>query len=71
MRLGIMLRLAVLLRRGRSGEELPDISMKASGDEIKLKFPAGWLEQHALTRADLERERKDLKVAGITLEFDS
>lgn len=71
MRLCIMLRLAVLLRRGRSDEELPDISMAASGDGIQLEFPAHWLEQHALTRADLEQEKKDLKTAGITLEFES
>jgi exopolyphosphatase/guanosine-5'-triphosphate,3'-diphosphate pyrophosphatase len=69
-RLCVMLRLAVLLQRGRSDEELPDIGMQASGDTVLLKFPKGWLEQHALTLADLEQEKKYLKTVSVTLEFE-
>jgi len=69
MHLCVMLRLAVLLQRGHSGEELPDIKMQASGETIQLKFPKGWLEQHMLTLADLEQEKKYLKAVNVTLEF--
>jgi exopolyphosphatase/guanosine-5'-triphosphate,3'-diphosphate pyrophosphatase len=57
MHLCVMLRLAVLLQRGHSGEELPDIKMQASDETVQLKFPKGWLEQHMLTLADLEQEK--------------
>jgi exopolyphosphatase/guanosine-5'-triphosphate,3'-diphosphate pyrophosphatase len=67
-RLCIMLRIAVLLQRGRKNEELPDIAMQASGDTVQLQFPKGWLEQHTLTRADLEQEKKYLKTVNIMLE---
>ena len=70
MRLCIILRLAVLLRRGHRDEELPDIAMTASSNTVWLQFPEGWLKQHALTRADLEQEKKYLKAVKITLEFE-
>ena len=69
-RLCIMLRLAVLLQRGHKSEELPEIGMQASGDRVQLAFPDGWLQQHALTLADLEQERKYLKAIGVVLDFE-
>ncbi len=44
--------------------------MKAKDNKLRLKFPDGWLEQHALTFADLEQEKKYLDTADITLEFN-
>ncbi len=70
MRLCVMLRIAVLLQRGHRDEVLPDIVMQASGDTVVLQFPKGWLEQHALTRADLEQEKKYLKAINVILEFE-
>jgi exopolyphosphatase/guanosine-5'-triphosphate,3'-diphosphate pyrophosphatase len=70
MYLCIMLRLAVLLRRGHRDEELPDIAMSASSNTVWLQFPEDWLEQHALTRADLEQEKIYLKAIKVTLEFE-
>lgn len=66
----IMLRLAVLLRRGHRDEELPDIAMTASSNTVWLQFPEDWLEKHALTRADLEQEKKYLKTIKVVLEFE-
>jgi len=68
-RLCVLLRLAVLLHRGRTADQVPDIVLSLSGKEIKLQFPDGWLSQHMLTQADLEREQGYLKKAGFRLEF--
>jgi len=68
-RLAILLRLAVLLHRNRSAEPLPELTLQAQGDELALAFPAGWLEDHPLTRADLEEEAKRLSAADLTLAF--
>jgi exopolyphosphatase/guanosine-5'-triphosphate,3'-diphosphate pyrophosphatase len=69
MHLCIMLRIAVLLRRGRRSEHLPEIAMTANDSKIKLVFPDGWLKKHALTRADLKQEKKYLKAVNIRLVF--
>ena len=68
-RLCIVLRIAVLLRRGRSDEQLPDISITSKDNKVQLRFPEGWLKQHALTRADLKQEKKYLKAVKISLAF--
>ena len=69
MRMCILLRLAALLHRGRTGESLPDIAISVIGSRIRLVFPDGWLEQHTLTRGDLKEEKKYLSKAGFELEF--
>jgi exopolyphosphatase/guanosine-5'-triphosphate,3'-diphosphate pyrophosphatase len=66
-----VLRIAVLLRRGRSDEQLPKLSITASDSKLQLRFPKGWLEQHALTEADLKQEKKYLKVIKFKLAFKS
>ena len=45
--------------------------MTAKGNKVKLDFPEGWLDQHALTRADLEQEKKYLKAIKVTLKFET
>lgn len=52
----LLLRLAVLLHRSRSSARLPPFRICAEKQKIELSFPAGWLEQHPLTLADLEQE---------------
>jgi exopolyphosphatase/guanosine-5'-triphosphate,3'-diphosphate pyrophosphatase len=69
-RLCMVLRLAVLLRRGRSKEALPAFDISAEGGEIQLEFPEGWLDSNALTRVDLKREKKYLKTINVRLSFD-
>jgi exopolyphosphatase/guanosine-5'-triphosphate,3'-diphosphate pyrophosphatase len=68
-RLCVLLRLAVLLHRGRTGEQVPDVEIEAEKNNVTLHFPPGWLEQHSLSHADLDKERNYLQDAGISLEF--
>ena len=69
MRMCILLRLAVLLHRGRTEEELPVISIRVAGKKIRLGFPDGWLEAHTLTHEDLKEEREYLAGSGFRLKF--
>ncbi|MDX1345170.1 MAG: exopolyphosphatase [Sedimenticolaceae bacterium] len=69
MRMCVLLRLAVLLHRGRTEENLPDINIRVRGKRIRLEFPAGWLDEHTLTCEDLKEERKYLDKAGFKLKF--
>jgi exopolyphosphatase / guanosine-5'-triphosphate,3'-diphosphate pyrophosphatase len=68
-RLSIVLRLACVLHRSRSPEPLPDIRLQASKRSIVLRFPSRWLDDHPLTRADLEQEASYLAAAGYSLRF--
>ncbi|MBS1222665.1 MAG: Ppx/GppA phosphatase [Proteobacteria bacterium] len=68
-RLCALLRLAVVLHRGRSRQPLPPLKLTVNQQRLDLRFPAAWLDEHPLTRADLEAEAKYLKKAGFRLEF--
>ena len=68
-RLAILLRLAVLLHRGRSAAPLPKFTLGADKKSLDIRFPSGWLEAHPLTRADLEQEADYLKAAGFELRY--
>jgi exopolyphosphatase / guanosine-5'-triphosphate,3'-diphosphate pyrophosphatase len=63
----VLLRLAVLLHRGRGPRSLPAIQMKARGRSLELGFPRGWLAEHPLTAVDLEQETEYLLAAGFKL----
>jgi exopolyphosphatase / guanosine-5'-triphosphate,3'-diphosphate pyrophosphatase len=63
----IILRIAVLLHRGRSAAALPKIVLNAKGHGLDIAFPRGWIEDHPLTAADLENEVDYLKNCGIKL----
>lgn len=65
----VLLRLAVLLHRGRSPVALPSIALRARGRSLQIEFPKGWLEEHPLTAADLEREIDSLKTVGFKLKL--
>jgi exopolyphosphatase / guanosine-5'-triphosphate,3'-diphosphate pyrophosphatase len=66
----VLLRLAVLLNRGRSRAPLPEIKLAARMRTLALKFPARWLDDHPLTRADLEQETDLLKAVGFKLRIE-
>ncbi|MBK1730475.1 exopolyphosphatase [Thiococcus pfennigii] len=68
-RLCVLLRLAVLMHRGRSEKALPDPQLRVEGEAIRLEFPDGWLARHPLTQLELEEEAARLATAGFTLEF--
>lgn len=64
----VLLRLAVLLHRGRSPNALPAIELRAKGRSLEIAFPKGWLDEHPLTAADLENEVDHLKAIGFKLK---
>ena len=68
-RLAILLRLSCVLNRSRSYTAPPDIKANADSNSLSLKFPRGWLNNHALTRADLETEAEYLEVVEFSLKF--
>jgi exopolyphosphatase / guanosine-5'-triphosphate,3'-diphosphate pyrophosphatase len=57
----VLLRLAVLLHRGRSAAGLPEIELNARLRTLELKLPGRWLKDHPLTMADLQQEIDYLK----------
>jgi exopolyphosphatase/guanosine-5'-triphosphate,3'-diphosphate pyrophosphatase len=63
----VLLRLAVLLHRGRGPRSLPEIDLGARGRTLDVTFPKGWLAEHPLTAADLEQETGYLRDAGFRL----
>jgi exopolyphosphatase/guanosine-5'-triphosphate,3'-diphosphate pyrophosphatase len=67
----VLLRLAVLLHRGRSAKALPEIELMARGHTLELKFPGRWLRDHPLTTADLQQEIDHLKPHGFRVRVFS
>jgi exopolyphosphatase/guanosine-5'-triphosphate,3'-diphosphate pyrophosphatase len=67
----VLLRLAVLLHRGRSPTALPAISLRATPRSLELEFPGRWLKDHPLTSADLQQETDYLRATGFRLRVFS
>ena len=67
LRLAILLRLAVLFHRSRTGGAPPEMRLRAKGRSVRLYLPGTWLEASPLTPADLEREKDFLGEADISL----
>jgi exopolyphosphatase/guanosine-5'-triphosphate,3'-diphosphate pyrophosphatase len=67
----VLLRLAVLLHRGRSDVPLPEVALLARGRSLELRFPGRWLREHPLTVADLSREIDLLREADLRLRVFS
>lgn len=68
-RLAMLLRLAVLLHRGRVEQELPAFTIEAGKRSMRLRFPRGWLAHHPLTHEDLAQEAAFLHPAGLRLKY--
>ncbi len=68
-KIAILLRISVLLNRSRHYDDLVTPRITIQQNQIRLIFPAEFLEQHPLTSADLEKEQSTLKQAGIALEI--
>lgn len=68
-RLCVLLRLAVLLHRGRSRDNKPMLYLDVKDHKVRVTFPDHWLEAHPLTRVELEREAEYLAAAGFKLKF--
>jgi len=67
----VLLRVAVLLHRGRSSTALPLIELSATPRSLEMRFPAGWLRDHPLTSADLQQEVDYLRMSGFRLRVFS
>jgi exopolyphosphatase/guanosine-5'-triphosphate,3'-diphosphate pyrophosphatase len=65
----VLLRLAVLLHRGRSPQPLPQVVLRVKGRTLTLELPQRWMKEHPLTLEDLEQERLYLKEAGFRLSI--
>jgi len=63
----VLLRLTVLLHRGRSPQPLPAVRLAVKSRNITLDLPPRWMKEHPLTLEDLEQERAYLKEAGFRL----
>ena len=67
-RVTALLRLAVLLQRGRAADPPPPLDLQADDKLLQLRLAREWLDAHPLTRADLEQERDYLKQFDIKLQ---
>ncbi len=65
----VLLRLAVLLHRGRSPQPLPEVRLSAKGRTLTLELPPRWMKEHPLTLEDLQQEQLYLKDAGFRLSI--
>ncbi|MEO5622506.1 MAG: exopolyphosphatase [Dokdonella sp.] len=70
-RLTALLRLAALLERSRTTEPLPPLHLSIQEKTLRLELPGAWLDQHPLTRADLDQERDYFKILDLKLQVRS
>lgn len=68
-RMSIILRIAVLLHRGRSNERKPNLKLQVDDENIHISFPEDWLNDHPLTLVEMEQESKYLRNIGYVLTF--
>jgi exopolyphosphatase/guanosine-5'-triphosphate,3'-diphosphate pyrophosphatase len=57
----------VTLTRRRDPDVVLPTRVIAERQALELEFPAGWLDQHPMSHADLRQERAFLAAAGMTL----
>jgi exopolyphosphatase / guanosine-5'-triphosphate,3'-diphosphate pyrophosphatase len=65
----VLLRIAVVMHRGRQDVDLAGVHVEAGEGWLRLGFPEKWLSEHPLTEADLAREKAYLKAAGVELRI--
>lgn len=70
MRLCVLLRLAVLMQRGREDILPEDYRLHAEGNRVELSMPVAWIDTHPLSWADLKQEQEYLQAANIDLVLD-
>ncbi len=69
LELSVLLRIAILLHRGRGSEAIPVPRIHLEHGAVNLQFEPDWLQQHALTRNDLATEQRYLKKVDIRLNY--
>lgn len=68
-RIAVLLRLAVLFKYLAPVDGMPAFGVAVTAESCRLEFPAGWLQRHPLTAAELALERDYLAAAGYRLAF--
>lgn len=68
LRLASLLRLAVVLHRGRTQASPAPVSLSIHGSTLSLSFLTDWLAHHPLTRLDLEMEAEFLAATPLMLD---
>jgi exopolyphosphatase/guanosine-5'-triphosphate,3'-diphosphate pyrophosphatase len=66
----VLLRLAVLLHRGRGPTAAPTISLQPKARTLTATFPRGWLVDHPLTQTDLDQEIDYMREVGFKLRVE-
>lgn len=66
----LCMRLSWIFCRTREDEAIPDAGITLDGSGVRLVLPAGWMENHPLTIADLEYEKQALQTIGLQLEIN-
>jgi exopolyphosphatase/guanosine-5'-triphosphate,3'-diphosphate pyrophosphatase len=69
IRLARILRLAVLLNHRRRDYNIPPFEISVIDDQMTLTFPAGYLKEHSLLKADLEQEQKFLNAVNLSFIY--
>lgn len=64
-----ILRLAVTLCRSRLDSDLPDFALEATGPNLALRLPEGWLDAHPLSARGLSYQQRQLEKLGVRLEI--
>lgn len=67
----ILLRLAIILQRGRRGQAMPAVSLAVDEKELRLELPTFWLDRNPQTYADLQREIRYCHQAGYLVRIVS
>lgn len=71
LRLAVILRLAIVMNRGRSELAVPHFRFQVRKNQLALRFLSGGPEENTLMRADLEREAERLEEVGFELTLES
>lgn len=66
-RLAVILRLAVLLHRGRDDRNVPKLKVRARGSFLQVQFSRGWIGKFPLTHADIVEEKQLIRSGGMRL----
>ena len=70
LELCVLLRLAVCLNRNRSPHPRGTFALAVRPRGLEIRFASGWLDEHPLTRADLEQEAERLATVGFELRVN-
>jgi len=69
-KLTVLLRLAVLLHRGRANAPAPRVRLAVRRDrDLEITMPAAWWRDHPLVRLDLELQARYLRALGVHLHI--